>query len=126
MSWTFESPLQVQQVVFEFKKKKLVKLKCTTWLECKQPFTNFFAFNYCDTIENDDFLPFVSVVERFSSVKLVADVKIETNDDQSMNSEEVSKGMEELSVGPSLGGASSGAVGKFKKKEKKKKNKKRF
>ena len=30
-------------------------------------------------------------------MKLVADVKIETNDDQSMNSEEVSKGMEELS-----------------------------
>ena len=68
---------------------------------------------------------FVSVVERFSSVKLVADVSKETNDDeQSMNSEEVSKGMEELSVGPSLGGG--GAVGKFKKKEKKKKNKKKF
>ena len=66
------------------------------------------------------------MVERFSSVKLVADVKKETNDDQSMNSEEVSKGLEELSVGPSLGVASSGAVGKFKKKEKKKKNKKKF
>ena len=52
----------------------------------------------------------------------------EPEDEQSMNSEEVSKGMEELSV--SAGAASSsnsgGAAGKFKKKEKKKKNRKKF